>query len=136
MVIIPFFIYFATQAIESEMQIQYEFQHKTFNRFPIIAIATVKFLSMIAFIPLLLKYKLYSATPVILAQIADLIGWLYYMTPDRAAKDRTYISKLQIYADIVYSIFCLPTLHFYRLYFVFVYMSVAVVLNFILVHFM
>ena len=57
------------------------------------------------------------------------------MTPDRKAQDKTIISKVQIYADIVYGIFCLPTLHFYRLYFVFVYISVAVIIDFILLKF-
>lgn len=67
MIIIPASIYFATQFIEAEMQIRYEYQHKTFERIPIVAVAFVKLLLLIAFIPPLLRYKLYSGFPVILA---------------------------------------------------------------------
>ena len=91
---------------------------------------------MLTFIPLLKKYKIYTAFPVILAQIVDIIIWVFLMFENRMPFHRSHITKYQVYADIVYGTFCLPTLHFYKLYFILVFFLAAILINIILLYFM
>ena len=78
LIIIPFIVFFVIQAIEAEMQIQTEYYKEYYSTLIIETVAGAKLLSTMTFIPLLIKYKLYSMSPVILASIAEIVGW--YLT--------------------------------------------------------
>ena len=60
------------------MQIQTEYYKEYYSTLIIETVAGAKLLSTMTFIPLMIKYKLYSMSPVILASIAEIVGW--YLT--------------------------------------------------------
>ena len=97
------------------------------------AVVVGKILSLIAFIPLVVKYKLYSWIPVICAGFVEVACWVITM---HEGKPRFIIKVTQHFAELVFSLFMLPSLLFYKFYFTSIYFLthaciVIALLNFI-----
>ena len=94
-------------------------------------ITALKFISLLAFIPLIWKYRLYSWIPVLLAGFADVGCWVKSIHDGHSLYDTKLI---QVYSDICFSFFIQPCLIFYRFYITALFFGISVVVDSVLVY--